>query len=169
MTGQRAGGDPLSVSLRTVRVRQHRAMRELVKREFTVDVPLDQAWEHLAKVERWTSWAKHIKSVTLQPPGPLTEHSSGAFRLAGGARSTFRMELFQPPTRWQWVGRFLTTTIHYDHRFEPVDPGHTRLVWTVVGEGPGSGSLGRVFAAIYARNLDGAIPRLRSELQSAAR
>jgi hypothetical protein len=75
------------------------------------------------------------------------------------------MEIYDPPTRWQWAGRFLTVEVHYDHRFEPVDWDHTRLVWTVVAEGPGSGSLGRVFGAIYAHNLDKAIPNLQIELR----
>jgi polyketide cyclase/dehydrase/lipid transport protein len=141
-------------------------MRELVRRDFAVDVPLQRAWGHLANVEAWTSWAHHIKRVTLDPPGPLTDHSAGAFRLAGGVRSTFRMEDFDPPSRWQWVGRFLTVDVHYDHRFEPIDDGHTRLVWTVSADGPGEGSLGRVFGAIYARNLDKAIPNLQRELNT---
>ena len=140
-------------------------MRELVRREFTVDAPLEQAWDHLANVESWTSWAKHIKHVTLQPPGPLTDHSAGSFRLVGGARSTFRMEIYDPPTRWQWVGRFLTVDVHYDHRFEPVDGDHTRLLWSVVADGLGGSSLGRVFGVLYARNLDKAIPNLRTELR----
>ncbi len=141
-------------------------MRELVRREFRVDVPLQQAWDRLTDVEAWTSWAKHIKRVTIEPPGPLTDHSAGSFRLTGGARSTFRMEDYDPPTRWQWVGRFLAVAVHYDHRFEPVDEGRTRLVWTVTADGPGEGLLGRVFGAIYARNLDKAIPNLQRELRA---
>ena len=85
-------------------------VRELVRREFTVDVPLQRAWDHLADVESWPSWARHIKRVTLDPPGRLTERSAGAFRLAA--------------------------------------------------------SLGRVFGAIYARNLDKAIPNLQRELRA---
>ncbi len=141
-------------------------MLTLVAREFTVDVSADRAWDHLARVEQWTSWAKHIKRVTLEPSGPLTQTSAGAFRLAGGARSTFRMEIYEPPERWQWVGRFLTIHVHYDHRFEPVDSVHTRLIWTVAAEGPGSATLGRLFGAIYARNLDKAIPNLQAELRA---
>ena len=118
------------------------------------------------QVERWTSWAKHIKRVTLEPPGSLTANSAGAFRLAGGARSTFRMEIYDPPNRWQWVGRFLASKVHYDHRFEAVDPAHTQLIWTVVADGPGAATLGRVFGAIYARNLDKAIPNLQAELRT---
>ena len=141
-------------------------MIELLVREFEVDVPLERAWDYLARVENWPSWAKHIKRVTLQPPGLLTEASAGAFRLAGGARSTFRMEIYDPPRRWQWVGRFVTTKVHYDHRFERVNAGQTRLIWTVAAEGPGSATLGRVFGAIYGRNLDKAIPNLQAELRA---
>jgi len=143
-------------------------MIELVAREFTVDVSLDDAWDHLARVERWPSWAKHIKRVVLEPPGPLTDASSGAFRIAGGVRSTFRMEIYDPPRRWQWVGDFLTTKVHYDHRFEPVTSDRTRLIWTVAAEGAGSATLGRMFGAIYARNLDKAIPNLQAELRPRA-
>jgi hypothetical protein len=141
-------------------------VRELVRRDFTVDVPLQEAWDHLANVESWTSWAKHIKRVTLTPAGLLTGDSAGAFRLAGGARSTFRMEDYEPPTRWLWVGRFLTAKVYYDHRFEAIDDAHTRLVWTVSADGPGERSLGGVFGTIYARNLDKAIPNLQRELRT---
>ena len=146
-------------------MRQHGDVQELVRREFTIDLPLDRAWDYLARVERWPSWAKHIKRVALDPHGTLTEHSSGAFRLAGGARSTFRMEVYEPPHRWQWVGRFVTIDVHYDHRFQTVDARHTRLAWTVEAEGLGTGSVGRVFGTIYARNLDRAIPRLQAEVR----
>lgn len=131
-----------------------------------VDVPLQAAWERLTRVEEWPSWAKHIKGVQLRPTGLLTGTSEGSFRLAGGVRSTFRMEAYDPPQRWQWVGRFLTVRVHYDHRFEPIDEGHTRLTWTVDVEGPGTRPLGQVFGAIYNRNLDRAIPNLQAEMRS---
>jgi uncharacterized membrane protein len=141
-------------------------MIELVRRDFVVDVPLEDAWDRLSLVEDWPSWAKHIKAVRLTPAGRLTEKSEGAFRLAGGARSTFRMEVYDAPKRWQWVGRFLTVQVHYDHRFEPADGEHTRLTWTVEAEGPGATTLGRLFGAIYNRNLDKAIPNLQAEMRS---
>lgn len=141
-------------------------MREVVRREFVVDVPLHVAWEHLADVEAWPSWAKHIRKVTLHPSGPLTERSAGAFGFAGGVRSTFRMEVFEPPVRWQWVGRLPTFEIHYDHRFAVVDDTSTRLTWRVMVDGSGAGTLGRAFGVFYARNLDRAIPNLCSELRT---
>lgn len=139
-------------------------MIELVRRTFDVDATVPVAWTHLARVESWPSWAKHIKSVTLTPPGPLTETSEGQLRLKGGARSTFRVEDFDPPRRWRWVGKFLTTRVHYDHLFEDVS-GRARLTWIVGAEGLGAGTLGRVFGAIYVRNLDKAIPNLQAELR----
>jgi uncharacterized membrane protein len=144
-------------------------MIELVRRDFVVDVPLQEAWNRLSLVEDWPSWAKHIKAVRLKPAGPLTERSEGAFRLAGGARSTFRMEVYDPPRRWQWVGRFLTAQVHYDHRFEPAHGEHTRLIWTVEAEGPGARTVGRIFGAIYNRNLNKAVPNLQAEMRSTPR
>ncbi len=46
-------------------------MVTLIYREFAVDIPLRQAWQHLARVEQWPSWAKHIKRVEMQPAGEL--------------------------------------------------------------------------------------------------
>jgi hypothetical protein len=34
------------------------SMKVLIRREFIVDVPVERAWEHLARVEAWPSWAK---------------------------------------------------------------------------------------------------------------
>jgi len=140
-------------------------MIELVRREFVVDLPLPEAWDRLARVGDWPVWAHHIKSVTLRPSGSLTPSSEGVFRLTGRLRSTFHMETWDPPQRWQWVGRFLTVKVHYDHRFEIDAHQRTRLVWTVAAEGAGAGSLGRLFGAIYARNLDRAIPNLQAQLR----
>ncbi|HET9729552.1 MAG TPA: SRPBCC family protein [Acidimicrobiia bacterium] len=139
-------------------------MREFVSRTFVVDVPLRTAWDHLARVEDWPAWAKHIKRVKLSPSGALTADSAGAFVLSGGVRSTFRMEAFDPPRRWQWVGPLMTARLHYDHQFEAVDDAHTRLTWTVTADGPLAALVTRIASPIYARNLDRAIPNLQREL-----
>jgi Polyketide cyclase / dehydrase and lipid transport len=138
---------------------------ELVRRTFEVDVRVEEAWTHLARVESWPSWAHHIKSVRLTPPGMLTAASEGQLRLKGGVRSTFRMDQFDPPRRWRWVGQFLSVRVCYDHQFVDAD-GRARLTWIVWAEDPGARSLGRVFGAIYAHNLDKAIPNLQAELRT---
>jgi hypothetical protein len=128
-------------------------------------VPAASAWAHLAKVDSWPSWAKHIKRVELTPPGPLTPRSEGKIHLTNGVRSTFRMEELDPGVSWKWAGPFLWLTVHYDHRFRSLGPSECELAFSLDGEGPGAGLFGRLFAAIYARNVDRAIPRLVQELE----
>jgi len=141
-------------------------MRTLLERDFVVTASLEEAWDHLARVEEWPSWAQHIKSARLKPRGELSSTSQGVFILAGGVRSSFRMTEWDPPRRWVWVGSFLWLTVEYVHSFEPVDPEHTRLIWTVNAKGFGISTLGRLFARIYNSNLNRAIPLLIAELES---
>jgi carbon monoxide dehydrogenase subunit G len=141
-------------------------MIELIRRTFTVDAPLAAAWQHLAEVERWPSWATHIKHVELAPKGELTLRSKGSFHLKNGITSQFRMTEIKPPHSWTWGGPFLWLTVHYDHLFEAVDGHHTRLTWVVGAEGFGVAVFGRLFAAIYNRNLDRAIPHLIDEIKA---
>ncbi|MCI0712114.1 MAG: SRPBCC family protein, partial [Chloroflexi bacterium] len=104
-------------------------MLKLIRCEFEVDAPLETAWQHLAQVERWPSWARHIRRVELKPPGDLTLQTSGTFHLSNGVRSTFKMVELNPPHHWKWVGQFLWITVHYDHIFEPINDQRTRLIW----------------------------------------
>lgn len=139
--------------------------REAVRRRFDVDVPVDQAWDSLVDIETWPAWAPHIRRVVVSPSGPMGPSSSGAFRLRGGLRATFRMTVWEPPRRWVWVGRSGGLTIHYDHRFEASANGTTSLEWIVSLSGIGSRIAGRPFAFAYGRNVDRAIPLLQAKLQ----
>ena len=83
-------------------------MSVLIQREFVVDVPLERAWDHLARVEAWASWAKHIKSVTLEPTTEVcmyfavtTTHSGArAFQPSYGPtrRNSETRTITSPPT-----------------------------------------------------------------------
>ncbi len=141
-------------------------MVRLLERRFSVRAPLTRAWQHLQRVERWPSWAHHIRRIDLQPPGPLTPGSVGALVLTSGIRSTFRIEELTPGKNWRWAGPFLWITVHYDHRFAPSGPGQTEIAFVLDGEGVGARVFGRLFAAIYARNLDRAIPNLVREIEN---
>jgi hypothetical protein len=143
-------------------------MVTLIQRQFTVGVPLPRAWEHLARVEQWPSWAHHIKQIELTPPGELGPRSTGVIHLANGMHSAFRVTEFNPPRSWKWAGPFLWVTVHYDHQFEAPDAGHTKLTWIVSAEGFGAGILGRLFAGIYRRSLEKAIPSLIREMTASA-
>jgi hypothetical protein len=141
-------------------------MVTLLEREFTVDVGLERAWEHLAQVEKWPSWALHIKRIELLPPGELDCQSTGFIHLTNGMQPAFRVTEFNPPRNWKWVGPFLWATVTYDHRFEALDDGRTRLTWTIGAEGFGASVLGRLFAAVYRRSLDRAVPLLIREMNA---
>jgi len=107
-----------------------------VKRVFEVEAPLQEAWQRLAEVERWPEWAPHITSVTVSPPGELGPTSSGALQIKRLGRNSFRMSVWEPPVRWEWVGGLPGVRIYYDHRFESSGPAATRLEWLVELHGP---------------------------------
>jgi Polyketide cyclase / dehydrase and lipid transport len=149
-----------------MRCREKAAMITLLRRSFTVDRPLQDAWCHLARVEHWTSWAKHIKRVKVEPPGELGPKSTGFIQLNNGVRSAFTMTEFNPYSNWKWVGRFLWLKVCYDHCFEKLSPTQTKLRWVVEANGIGASVFGRLFAKIYRKNLDHAIPLLVKEMNS---
>jgi hypothetical protein len=99
--------------------------------------------------------------VTVSPTGELGPTSSGAFKIRWLGRKNFRMSAWEPPRRWEWVGGLPGVRIYYDHRFEPSGPRSTQLEWLVALRGPLAPLLRRVFARIYGRNVDRAIPRLQ--------
>jgi hypothetical protein len=136
----------------------------LLQREFVVSLPLQGAWDHLARVEQWPNWAAHIKRIELRPPGELGAASTGLIHLTNGVKAAFRMTEFNPPANWKWEGPFLWATVIYDHRFEVVDAEHTRLIFIVEAQGFAAAVLGPLFATVYRRSLDRALPRLIVEM-----
>jgi hypothetical protein len=140
-------------------------MVRLLERSFKVKTSLERAWAHLEKVEQWPTWARHIRRIDLRPSGRLGPDSEGAILLTNGIRSTFRMEEFNAGRNWKWAGPFLWITVHYDHQFRRAGTEESEITFVLDGEGLGASVFGRVFAAIYARNLDRAIPNLVNELE----
>ncbi len=78
----------------------------LIDRQFIVNVSLERAWQHLARVDQWPTWARHIKHIELQPEGELGPQSSGVIHLTNGMRSTFRMTEYNPGQNWNGPVRF---------------------------------------------------------------
>ena len=142
--------------------------RFLLRRTLEVPAAPGLVWERLARVGDWPSWARHLKSARLEPPGPLGPGSRGVFVLRPGIPTRFAMTAWDPPRGWKWHGRVLWLRVGYDHRFEPLPGGGTRLVLEVDGAGFLAGVLGPLFARVYARNLDRALPLLRAELAAIA-
>jgi hypothetical protein len=141
----------------------------LVERSFTTTATPDAVWRHLANVTAWPSWARHIRRVTLDPPGDLTPTTRGRLVLKPAIPTTFRMTALAAPHSWSWRGSFLGTTLDYDHRIEPVSDGGTRITFTIDGSGATAKVVGPVFARVYGRILDRAIPHLIDELDALPR
>lgn len=131
-----------------------------------MELPPEKAWQHLARVEQWPSWAKHIKQVEMQPPGELGPESTGRLHLSNGLKPVFKVTEFNPYRNWKWVGNFLWLTVHYDHHFEELNPTQTKLTWVIEAKGFGVSVIGRLFAKIYSKNLDRAIPLLVEEMDA---
>lgn len=144
-------------------------MKTLIKREFIVNATMTATFDHLAQVEKWPSWAKHIRRVELDPPGPVTAVTQGTLYLTNGVKTQFQLTRFDPPHAWEWLGKFLWMTIAYDHRFTAVSHSQTQISFIVKAEGFGLSTIGRLFAAAYNANLNRAIPNLIAEYDALAR
>jgi hypothetical protein len=144
-------------------------MQLAVHRSFEVPVAVEKAWAHLERLAEWPSWAKHIRSVEQEPPGALAPETVGVIRLSNGIRSRFRMTELDYPRVWTWEGTFLWMKVRYVHAFDALGADRTRIRFDVHLGGFGKSTLGRLFACIYARNLDKALPNLVAELGGSPR
>src|SRR4051794_35189613 len=116
-------------------------MVTLIHREFIVGVSSQAAWSHLSRIERWPSWALHIKKIELDPSGELGPRSSGVIHLSNGMKPVFRVTEFNPPRNWIWVGAFLWLTVVYDHQFESLDENRAKLTIIIAATGFGASVL----------------------------
>ncbi len=100
----------------------------------------------------------------MDPPGPARLGSKGRVRLKNGTSARQEVVELNEGRNWRWDGRFLWLGLVYDHIIEARPDGGTRIRFTIEGTDLGVGSIGRIFAWIYARNLDQAMPNLAAEL-----
>lgn len=140
-------------------------MRTLLTRTFAVDAAPTVAWQHMIDAERWPSWAHHLRKVEVTPRGPVVADTHAVLTLTNRTRATVIVTDFVDGHRFRWDGRFLWLRLGYEHCVEPRDTDGAQITLTVLGDGFAISTLGRLFARIYARNLDRAIPRLQRELE----
>lgn len=141
-------------------------MVTLIDREFIVNASLERAWQYLARLDQWPTWARHIRLIETRPKGELGPQSSGVIHLANGIKSTFRMTEFNPYRNWKWTGPFLWLKIDYDHRFQSITSDQSKVRFVLQASGFGANSLGRVFAKIYSKKLEKAIPLLIKKIEN---
>ncbi|MGH2577251.1 MAG: SRPBCC family protein [Actinomycetota bacterium] len=141
-------------------------MRRLLERTFAVEASAERAWAELVAAEQWPTWARHLASVEVTPPGPVGPGSRATLKLTNHTKATVRVTEFQDGRRFRWEGSFLWMGLGYDHLATTNDAGRVSITFTVDVAGIGVNTIGRLFASIYARNLDRAIPRLQARLRS---
>lgn len=141
-------------------------MKRLLERTFAVEAPTEQAWAELLAAEQWPRWAPHLASVQVTPPGAVGRGSRATLRLKNRTKARVRVTKFEDRRRFRWEGSFLWLGLGYDHLVTTDDTGRVTITFTVEGAGLGVDTLGRLFASIYARQLDRAIPRLQALLRA---
>jgi hypothetical protein len=144
-------------------------MKRLLERTFDVEAAAERAWAELVAAERWPRWARHLASVQVTPPGPVGPGSGATLKLTNHTKATVRVTEFQDGRRFRWEGSFLWLGLGYDHLVTTDETGRVHITFTVEGAGVGVDTIGRLFAGVYARNLDRAIPRLQALLRSPTR
>lgn len=145
-----------------------RFVKRVVDKWFVVRAPLEVAWNHVAEVENWPTWARHIRSVRKVPPGPLSSSSRGTLRLANGIATRFEMIEFERLEHWKWASRFFGSQILYDHIFSQLQPEQTTIRFTVDITGALGVLIGGIFGRIYRKNLERAVPLLVRQIEAGA-
>ena len=143
-------------------------MKRLLERTFAVEAAAERAWAELVAAEQWPRWAPHLGSVQVTPPGPVGPGSSATLRLKNRTKASVRVTEFEDGRRFRWEGSFLWMGLGYDH-VVTTDMGEVSITFTVEGAGVGVNTIGPLFASLYARQLDRAIPRLQALLRSSDR
>lgn len=142
-------------------------MRRMLERSFDVQANATAAWRVLVDATDWPTWAPHLRRVEVTPPGPVGPSSAATLRLTNFTSARVAVTEFEDRRRFRWEGSFLWLDLGYDHVVETLGRG-SRITFSVDGRGRGINSLGRLFARLYARNLDRAIPRLQARLAVAS-
>ena len=141
-------------------------MKRLLERTFAVEAAADRAWAELVAAEQWPRWARHLRSVQVTPPGPVGPGSSATLKLKNRTKASVHVTEFEDGRRFRWEGSFLWLGLGYDHLVTTDEMGRVTITFTVDAAGLGVKLIGPLFAGVYARNLDRAIPQLQALLRS---
>ena len=136
----------------------------LIKREFVLRLSLNDAWELLSKIEKWRTWAPHVKSVEMDPVGDIKVNSTCTIMFNSGLKMSYKITEVNAQKNWKWEASILWYDIFCDHKFMYMDKEHTKISWLVDCEGFGSAIFGFLFSYFHSRKLNVAIPNLIAEV-----
>lgn len=141
-------------------------MREVVREQVVVERSPQEAWDHLARLEQWPSWAAHIRRMEPMPPGNLTSSTRVVLHMRAGPRTTMTVTEYDPPKRWVWEGKSFGTMTRFEHQLEPVGEGHTRIWFLAWMSGPFARPGDWIFGKMMSRYLATALPKLKKEIET---
>jgi Polyketide cyclase / dehydrase and lipid transport len=99
--------------------------------ETDCDAPAERAWELLARPDRWSRWAPHLRGARGLGTPEVRPGARGAALLLGVVPVPARVVAKRPGRSWSWrVGGVLI-----DHRVEP-RPGGCTIAVDVDGPAP---------------------------------
>ena len=123
--------------------------------EIQIAAAPEAVWEVLTALERWPSWNRDVKSVSVR--GPVTAGS--VFRWKPGLRTiTSTIEFVEAPRRIVWTGRTLGLKTKHFWRLEPRGGGTSARA-----EESFESRLARLLILLMKRRLEG---KLAHRLQS---
>jgi hypothetical protein len=124
----------------------------------------------MCEIEDWPrTWARHIRQVKCDPPGPLTAESKAIVEMKGGFTARMVMAEFRPRQNWKWSGKGrVGPTNVWDHQLRALDERRTQLDFVLETDGFLEPVFGRMFASYLRRQFDRNLPLLAAHLEKLA-
>ncbi|MGH2722236.1 MAG: hypothetical protein ACRDJO_11660 [Actinomycetota bacterium] len=101
------------------------------------------------------------------PPGELTASTEVVLHMRAGPGTKMVVTQYDPPQCWVWEGRSFGVTTRFEHTFEDIGEGRTRIWFLAWMNGPLAGPVGWIFGKTMHRYLADALPELKGEIEGA--
>ena len=102
----------------------------------------------------------HLRSVEVRPNAKVDHNTSATIRQKSGRTLNVSVTEFRAGRSFRLTGRFMGSTVSYDHVATASGTGSEVLMILEVN-GPTAAVVGRLLGKAYERQLDDAIPAFR--------
>lgn len=140
-------------------------MREVLSEQVTVHRSPLAAWDHLARLEAWPTWAGYIRWMDPDRPGAVTASTEVVLLMHAGPMARMVVTGHDPPRSWAWEGDSPGVTTMFEHRFDEIDEDRTRISFLAWMDGLLAPVYAPVVGAVMHRNLARTLPRLKAEIE----
>jgi uncharacterized protein YndB with AHSA1/START domain len=88
--------------------------------EISIDAPMEDVWETLADIDRWSTWNPEIREAKID--GPLTPGTRFRWK-SGPGRITSTLQVVERPHTLAWTGTTMGIKAVHVYRILPSDGG----------------------------------------------